>query len=224
MIQNKEVFTTADGSKTFYLPELNEYYHSHHGAIREAKHVFLKNGLYQKTEEEISILEIGFGTGLNAFLTLIESQKTSQTVHYTGIEAFPLTTVEANELAYTNNQGYENLDELFSELHAVGWGDFSEITNQFYLKKVKGKIQEMEFNSSEFDLIYFDAFGPRVQSEMWIIEVFRKLFEVLKVDGILVTYCAKGQVKRDLKTVGFEVETLPGPPGKREMVRAQKRS
>lgn len=223
MIQNKEIFTTADGSKTFYLPELNEYYHSHHGAIQEAKHVFLKNGLFEKLNEtEISIFEVGFGTGLNAFLTAIEAEKLKLQISYTGIEAFPLTSIEASEMTYTNNPDLELFDDLFTAIHAAEWNKEIEITTNFKLTKINQKLQDINLEKEQFDIIYFDAFGPRVQDELWQLEIFQKLFHSLKPNGIFVTYCAKGQVKRDLKAVGFIVETLAGPPGKREMVRGRK--
>ncbi|MFN5418063.1 MAG: tRNA (5-methylaminomethyl-2-thiouridine)(34)-methyltransferase MnmD [Flavobacteriia bacterium] len=223
MIQNKEIFTTADGSKTFYLPELNEYYHSHHGAIQEAKHVFLKNGLFERSNQaEISIFEVGFGTGLNAFLTAIEAEKLKLQISYTGIEAFPLTSIEASEMTYTNNPDLELCDDLFTTIHATEWNKEIEITANFELTKINQKLQDIVLEKGQFDIIYFDAFGPRVQDELWQLEIFQKLFDSLKPNGLFVTYCAKGQVKRDLKAVGFVVETLAGPPGKREMVRGRK--
>lgn len=223
MIQNKEIYTTADGSKTFYLPELNEYYHSHHGAIQEAKHVFLKEGLFEKiTQKNIAIFEVGFGTGLNAFLTAIEAQNLRLNVAYTGIEAFPLTAVEASEMTYTNNPDLELFDDLFASIHSTVWNKEETITKNFKLTKINQKLQEVSLEKEQFDIIYFDAFGPRAQSDMWNPEIFEKLYNSLKPEGIFVTYCAKGQVKRDLKSVGFQVESLPGPPGKREMVRGRK--
>lgn len=223
MIQNKKLFTTADGSLTFFLPELNEYYHSHHGAIQEARHVFLKNGLFEKTaQKEISILEVGFGTGLNAFLTAVEAINRKMEISYTGLEAFPLTPQEAQEMAYTSNPDLELFDDLFSEIHATSWGEFANINASFKLKKQKETLQQISFENGSFDLVYFDAFGPRVQPELWTEALFAKIYAALKPGGILVTYCAKGQVKRDLKSAGFDVETLDGPPGKREMIRARK--
>lgn len=223
MIQNKEIFTTADGSRTFYLPELNEYYHSHHGAIQEAKHVFLKNGLFEMTNQsEISIFEVGFGTGLNAFLSAVEAGKLNLKISYTGIEAFPLTSVEASEMTYTNNPDLELYDDLFTSIHASEWNKEQEVTTNFKLTKINQKLQDIVLEQESFDLIYFDAFGPRVQDELWQVPIFQKLYDSLKRNGIFVTYCAKGQVKRDLKAVGFEVETLAGPPGKREMVRGKR--
>ena len=167
MIENKTLFTTADGSRTFYLPELNEYYHSHHGAIQEARHVFLKNGLFEKSaQQELKILEIGFGTGLNAFLTAVEATNKQLKIDYTGLEAFPLTPQEAEEMAYTNNPDLEFYDDLFREIHATAWGEFTSINPAFRLKKVKESLQQVSFEPESFDLVYFDAFGPRVQPEM----------------------------------------------------------
>ena len=173
-------------------------------------------------QKQLSILEVGFGTGLNAFLTAVEANKQGLEIRYTGLEAFPLTAQEASEMAYTNNPELEFFDDLFREIHATSWGSFATITPNFSLKKQKEALQTTAFDTQSFDLIYFDAFGPRVQPEMWTEALFIQLHHALKPGGILVTYCAKGQVKRDLKSAGFDVETLEGPPGKREMIRARK--
>lgn len=223
MIQNKEVFITGDGSFTFYIPELNEYYHSHHGAIQEAKHVFLDSGLSLfKHEKSISILEVGFGTGLNTLLTLVETEALGLNVSYTGLEAFPLSLEEAQTMNYTLESELIPYKSVFSKIHELDWNIFEKISSNFELKKVETQLQAINLPTEEFDLIYFDAFGPRVQPELWEKSIFEKLYNATKIEGVFVTYCAKGQVKRDLKSVGFEVETLPGPPGKREMIRARK--
>ncbi len=211
---------TEDGSHTLYLEGLDETYHSKHGAIQEAMHVFIAAGLNHKTAAKLNILEIGFGTGLNAFLTLKESN--NRAISYTSLEAFPLKEEIIAQLNYAKELDLIAADkELFEKMHEVEWGEYQEITTQFHLNKIE--VELANYSASEkFDLIYFDAFGPRVQPEMWEKEIFEKMYDVLCDNGVLVTYCAKGSVKRTLKEVGFEIESLPGPPGKREMTRAKK--
>ena len=215
----REVKTTKDGSKTLFIPEWNENYHSHHGAVQEALHVFIKNGLQAISSSQIKILEIGFGTGLNALLTLNEVLKSDKTIYYEAIEKFPLSIEEMDSLAYSDLENAEH--NTFLQLHEASWEKPVEIVKNF--KLCKRQLDLKAFNSSlRFDLIYFDAFGPRVQPKMWEKKIFQALFEQMNPNGILVTYCAKGQVRRDLESVGFKVERLPGPPGKREMLRAVK--
>ncbi len=214
---------TADGSHTIYLPELDETYHSVHGAIQEAIHVFIKAGLHNfLNKENIAVLEIGLGTGLNAFLTLLESGKLNSVVDYTALEAFPIKEEVITELNYLKQlQTGKEGERLFEEIHHCKWGEEVALTQKFTFSKIQTKVQDFE-SKEKFDLIYFDAFGPRVQVEMWEKEVLAKMYNLMKPKGVLVTYCAKGSVKRTLKEVGFKVEALPGPPGKREMTRAQK--
>ncbi|MBI2257492.1 MAG: tRNA (5-methylaminomethyl-2-thiouridine)(34)-methyltransferase MnmD [Flavobacteriia bacterium] len=216
----KEIVQTKDGSNTIFLPEINEHYHSHHGAIQESKHVFILNGLdYFKNVKDLKILEIGFGTGLNALLTYLYSQNKS--IFYNGIEAFPLEMDLYSSLNFSTL--IENLKvEIIEKIQLSEWNKEIEISPTFTLFKTNQKIQEYTLNNEMYDLIYFDAFGPRVQAEMWSNEILNKMYNSLKKGGIFVTYCAKGQVKRDLKAQGFFVETLEGPPGKREMTRAIK--
>ncbi|MBL7889407.1 MAG: tRNA (5-methylaminomethyl-2-thiouridine)(34)-methyltransferase MnmD [Bacteroidia bacterium] len=216
-----EIIQTADGSHSLYLKELDEHYHSVHGAIQEGIHVFINAGLQACNKEKISILEIGLGTGLNALLTLMEVERFNKQVHYTAIEAFPLEEQLINQLNYVQVLNAGTLREQFERMHTSAWGEEQPLNNKFTLLKLKGQLQTTVFPAT-YDLIYFDAFGPRVQPEMWTEEIFSKMFTVLAPGGMLVTYCAKGEVKRTLKKVGFVVETLPGPPGKREMVRARK--
>jgi tRNA U34 5-methylaminomethyl-2-thiouridine-forming methyltransferase MnmC len=219
----RKIITTADGSKTIYLPEWEEHYHSKHGAIQEAYHVFMKHGLeyvsHTFNPAEISILEIGFGTGLNAFISLIEAKKQGLKVNYTGVEAYPVSQEEVQGLGYTEQFAEEDHKKSFKLIHEIPWEENHEITEGFNLTKRKqffSDIQDIE----RFNLIYFDAFGPRVQPDLWTIAIFRKMFQALKSDGVLVTYSAKGSVRRAMLEVGFTVERLPGPPGKREMLRA----
>lgn len=218
----REIIKTGDGSKTIFVPELGEQYHSIHGALQEAQHVFLKNGLHAVDKQQISILEMGFGTGLNAFLTFLENNSLKKDIHYTALEAFPVELDLLNQLDYVKMIGAdENRKGVFEQMHDCKWGVEQQISSQFCLYKIASKLQEVEFKTS-FDLIYFDAFSPRVQPELWSQEIFTKLYEQMNDQGLLVTYCAKGSVKRALKAVGFQLESLEGPPGKREMTRAKK--
>jgi len=214
-----ELRETNDGSHTLFIPELNENYHSHHGAIQEARHVFINQGLIPLLNKNypINILEVGWGTGLNCLLSCLFSENKS--IRYTGIEAFPIEQTLHEALNYVMH--LENSSEIYESLIRVSWDKETKITNDFTLKKIHTKIQEWE-TEDKFDLIYYDAFGPRAQEEMWRKETLEKVICMLKKDGIFVTYCAKGQLKRDLKELGCFVETLPGPPGKREMTRAVK--
>jgi tRNA U34 5-methylaminomethyl-2-thiouridine-forming methyltransferase MnmC len=221
-LDKKELKITADGSHTLFVPGLDETYHSRHGAIQESLHVFINAGLRYLNNKNINVLEIGFGTGLNAFLTLLEANKGETTINYTSLEAFPLEMDLVKQLNYTTELEIENnTAELYNKLHEVDWESTQHITNDFKLKKLKIKLDDFE-SSEKFDVIYFDAFGPNVQPEMWAVPVLEKMYNCLNDNGLLVTYCAKGSVKRGLKDVGFKIESIPGPPGKREMTRAHK--
>ena len=219
----REIIETGDGSSTIFIPEWNEHYHSSHGALQEAQHVFISNGLNQKTEDYLTVLEMGFGTGLNALLTYFATEKRNQYVHYIGVEAFPPSEEEWRAMNYTDFSKDAEANEVYEALNSSEWNKNISLSEHFVIDKRQVKFQELELKPETVDLIYYDAFGPRVQPELWSTEIFQKLFDALSENGILVTYCAKGQVKRDLKSVGFEVEALPGPPGKREMTRAIKR-
>lgn len=220
----REIITTADGSKTIHLPDWNENYHSNHGALQEAKHVFIHHGFefLAPTLDQISILEVGFGTGLNAILTLEAAEKLQLKTDYIGVEAFPVSGSEIEALKYIDLFEDETLKTNYKQLHSIAWDEKHSISSHFKLEKKQTKFEQLALKSNSLDLIYFDAFGPRVQSELWEIPIFESLFQALKPRGVLVTYCAKGQVKRNLKSVGFTIEALPGPPGKREMTRATK--
>jgi len=220
----KDFKITSDGSHTLYIKELDETYHSKHGAIQEAEHVFVKAGLDCFDQSEMSVLEIGFGTGLNAFLTLLYAHKNNNVINYTGLEAFPLDVELTSQLNYTTQLNSSNDEKtLFNKLHSCSWDEKHVIDAHFSLTKIHHKM-DAYFPIKEFNIIFFDAFGPNIQPDMWTKEVFVKMYESLVEGGVLVTYCAKGSVKRTLKEVGFELESLPGPPGKREMSRAIKRS
>ena len=212
---------TADGSTTIHIPEWDEQYHSKHGAIQEAKHVFIKNGLSLFTNQRISILEIGFGTGLNCFITFLEAPKMNLAIDYVGVEAYPLAAEEVEKMNYVNQLNASEFSAVFNQMHQQDWEVKGEISSGFSLTKRKQFFHEIN-DENLFDLIYFDAFGARVQPELWTEEIFDKMYKSLKTGGVLVTYSAKGSVRRAMQSVGFLVEKLPGPPGKREMLRGKK--
>ena len=219
----RNIIITADGSTTIHLPDWDEQYHSKHGAIQEAAHVFIKNGLSIFSNASIAILEIGFGTGLNSFLTFMEGSKFNLTIDYVGIEAFPVSNDEIERLNYVSILESEEYRSVFNEMHLCDWGVKNKFSPQFYLTKRKQCFEEI-CDEQKFNLIYFDAFGARVQPELWTEAIFKKMYFALKNEGVLVTYSAKGSVRRAMQSVGFTVERLPGPPGKREMLRATKNS
>lgn len=214
---------TADGSHTLFVPELDEHYHSTNGAKQEAEHVFINAGLYHSTKNEIKILEVGFGTGLNAFLTLLDVQKSGKRVHYITLEAYPLSMEIIRNLNYPNLFSV-NSREFYYRLHETEWEKEIEINSNFYLTKVNADFTQFDFSklTDAIDIVYFDAFAPDKQSEMWTQSLFDQLYNSCANGGIFVTYCAKGVVRRMLQESGFVTERLPGPPGKREMLRATK--
>jgi len=222
----REFLTTKDGSVTIHLPDWNEQYHSKHGAILEAQHVFIKQGLefFISSEEynaadPVSVLEIGFGTGLNAFLTALYAESHELTIDYTGVEAYPVAASEVKQLNYP--QLLDASEELFGKIHTSQWEQPASISEVLTLTKRKQFFSEIN-DKEAHHLIYFDAFGARVQPELWTEEIFQLMFIALRPGGVLVTYSAKGSVRRAMQAVGFIVERLPGPPGKREMLRGVK--
>lgn len=217
----REILITSDGSTTIHLPDWNEQYHSKHGAIQEAYHVFIKNGLDKVKQDSVSILEIGFGTGLNSFITFLEATKKGLEVLYTGVEAYPVLPKELEQLNYVSELKATNFTTIFDKLHTSEWGKEQLLSASFKLYKRQELIQEVS-DENLYDLIYFDAFGAEHQPELWTAVIFKKMITALKLNGILVTYSAKGSVRRAMEEVGFKVERLPGPPGKREMLRAKK--
>jgi tRNA U34 5-methylaminomethyl-2-thiouridine-forming methyltransferase MnmC len=217
----REIITTGDGSKTIQIKDWQEQYHSKHGAIQEAYHVFIDSGLNLFKNQELSILEIGLGTGLNAFITLIEAEKRDLTINYTGVEAYPVSTEELSQLNYLEELNAVSRKNEFNLIHNATWEEQIEISAGFKIQKEKKFFKDIDVANS-IDLIYFDAFGARVQPELWTVEIFSIMFKALKSGGYLVTYAAKGSVRRAMLEVGFLVEKLPGPPGKREMLRARK--
>lgn len=228
----REIFITSDGSTSIHLPDWNEQYHSKHGAIQEAYHVFIKAGfekfldiisqINETTQTNISILEIGFGTGLNAFITFLEANKKNIKVDYVGVEAYPVAADEVEKLNYVAELKAENNQADFDQMHSISWDEKQPISNDFLLTKRKQFFADIS-DVNTFDLIYFDAFGATNQPELWTEEIFKKMYVALKVGGVLTTYAAKGSVRRAMQTVGFTVERLAGPPGKREMLRAVKK-
>lgn len=221
---------TADGSATLYVPELDEHYHSVKGALTESLHIFIDMGLKASTVSAPRILEIGFGTGLNALLTLIEAEQSGKEVHYTGIELYPLPWETIEQLHYTDIINDERLTvngeqvaQWLEALHTAPWEEEVVITPHFTLRKVQADFANpasLTVHHSLFTVIYFDAFAPEKQPEMWTQQLFDRLYVLMEQGGILTTYCAKGVVRRMLQSAGFTVERLPGPPGgKREILR-----
>jgi tRNA U34 5-methylaminomethyl-2-thiouridine-forming methyltransferase MnmC len=215
-----KIITTSDGSHTIYVPQLDEHYHSIHGAVQESSYIFINNGFDVCTADPVSILEIGFGTGLNALLTAVKSLSGTRDVHYTSIEKYPLDISAINSLNHNKFAGDQGM-ELFQLIHSSPWNISVNISTHFSIKKIETDFTKEKLSGS-YDLIYFDAFGPDKQPEMWTREMFSEISAVTNKNGILVTYSAKGEVKRSLKACGFEVNLLPGPPGKRQMIRAVK--
>ena len=218
----REIQITGDGSTSIFIPELNEGYHSRHGAIQEAYHVFIKNGLELFSKQELSILEIGFGTGLNAFITYLETKKSKQTIDYVGIEAYPVENEHVLQMNYV--QQLDALDEqkVFNHIHTSNWETKTELSKHFFLTKRKQFFQDIQ-DSDTYDLIYFDAFGYTVQPELWSEAIFKIMYQSLKKNGVLVTYACRSSIKNAMLAVGFTIEKLPGAPGKREMLRATKK-
>ncbi|EMQ94533.1 putative peptidase [Xanthomarina gelatinilytica] len=225
----RKIIITGDGSKTIQLVGLNEHYHSVHGALQEAEHVFIKHGLlhaidhFSTKNQPISILEIGFGSGLNALATLVASEKHSVSIAYVGVEAYPVSKEEVLELDYATLFQEARYQDLNNQIHLVPWGTFQKISPHFSLLKQQKMFKDIT-DTNTHHLIYFDAFGPRVQPDLWTESVFKIMFDALMPSGVLVTYSAKGSVRRAMQAVGFTVEKLPGPPGKREMLRATKQT
>lgn len=216
----REIIQTKDGSTTIYLPEWEESYHSKHGAIQEAYHVFIKNGFSLFAGKPIAVLEIGFGTGLNAFITCLEAEKNFQKIHYVGVEAYPINLSEAQKMNYAMTISPQS-GLVYEQLHQTDWEVPMNITEYFTLTKRKQFFEEIN-DEALFDLIYFDAFGFKVQPELWSEEIFAKMYQALKPKGVLVTYACRTTIKNAMLLAGFSVEKLPGAPGKREMLRAFK--
>ena len=219
----RKIIITADDSHTVFAEELNEHYHSTKGALKESLHVFIGAGLKEKTKakKEIKVLEIGFGTGLNVLLSILESDKEEIHINCKTIEAYPLELELIEKLNYPELIGGRNTAKYFRKIHELEWNREHGITTKFILEKIKGKVEDIQLENFA-DVIYFDAFAPNKQPELWTEGIFKKMYRALKADGLLTTYCAQGEARRSLAAAGFRVEKLPGPPGKREMMRAWK--
>ena len=219
----RKVIITKDGSHTIAVPEMNVTYHSVHGAVQESLHVFIEAGFREALKsnhiEPLKILEVGFGTGLNALLTAIEAEKTEKSIYYVALEPYPLSNEEVLLLNYCELSGHKDLQEDFIRMHQCEWNKSIVVTENLILHKSNYTLQTFD-DKMKFDLIYFDAFAPNTQPELWTKEIFEKLYSIMLPGGILVTYCSKGEVRRAMQAAGFNVEKLPGPPGKREMIRA----
>lgn len=207
---------TADGSPTLFLPGMDEHYHSTNGAIQESRHVYINSAFNRCFLDSISVLEMGFGTGLNAFLTALESEKRKVKVNYTTLEKYPLPSEIIKTLNYSDEKG-----DLFRKIHSSEWEKPTEITPFFLLNKIQIDFNDFDF-SGQYDVVYYDAFAPDKQAEVWSQGLFNKLYSSMKWGGILTTYCAKGNIRRMMQQAGFMVERIPGPPGKREMLNAIK--
>jgi len=215
-----DLIITEDGSHTLFVPAIDECYHSTHGAVQESKHIFIEAALKQCTKTEIRVLEIGFGTGLNAFLTMIEAERSDKKIHYTSLEKYPVEVGKALQLNYP--EAFPAVSrEIFELLHTSVWGEEVQIGSNFWLTKIEADFTQFNFNEM-FDVVYFDAFSPEKQPEMWSVELFEKIFIQCNPGAVLTTYCAKGVVRRAMQSAGFQVERLPGPPGKRQILRSTK--
>lgn len=220
---NREIVTTKDSSSTLFVPGLDQHYHSMHGAMQESMHVFIEAGLHLfKDKGKANILEIGLGTGLNALLTALEAEKLNLSIDYTALEKYPLSMDEMLQLNYGELLEGTETKRLLTELHQLKWGEKLELSSGFLLQKLEMDFKDYQ-EKDEHDLIYFDAFAPSAQPDLWTVDIFTSMYNSLKPGGTLVTYCVKGHVRRNMKSAGFEVEKIPGPPGKREMARAWKR-
>ncbi len=215
---------TKDGSPSLYVPELKQNYHSLHGALQESRHVFIKSGLHHFSEKpELKILEVGFGTGLNALLTHFEKTNPNQKIYYHSLEKYPLEEEEWSAIHWPELfLASPEYHEFYNQAHQAKWNQIEVLNNHFELQKTQIDLVDFEPPGMSYDLIYFDAFSPEAQPKLWTKEVFSRLYKALKMDGILVTYCVKGSVRRAMEAAQFEVEKIPGPPGKREMSRAIK--
>ena len=215
-----ELVITSDGSHTLFVPEIDECYHSSHGAIQESRHIFIEAGLKQCQKDEICVLEIGFGTGLNALLALVEAERTKKKIRYIALEKYPVDPEKASQLNYPIliDPGKQ---AAFNLLHSSGWNMPIEISPFFTLHKIETDFTRYIHNQF-YDLVFFDAFSPEKQPEMWTVEQFENLYKSCNFEAVLTTYCAKGIVRRAMLEAGFKVERLPGPPGKREILRGIK--
>lgn len=218
-----ELIKTEDGTATLFIPALQETYHSRHGALTESRHVFIAEGLQQAFRRfglMLNVLEVGFGTGLNALLTCQEAAKQGLKIWYTSLETAPISPDLIDALDYARATGHPEDDAVFRRMHDIPFNVAGDVTDNFVLEKRLCDVREFADTHHRYHLVYFDAFSPQVQPELWTAEVFSRIHSYMHPNGILVTYSAKGEVQRTMKQCGFEVEKVPGPPGKREMIRA----
>ena len=221
----REIKTTSDGSKTLYISELNENYHSHHGALQEARHVFIDNGLKTVQNYEINILELGFGTGLNGLVTIDEFLKTDKNhvIHYSTIEKYPVNECEVTELSYDSFFDEPNIKEYYRKLHECEWNKTTELFPNFFFTKYHRDFFDLkEIELPKINLVYYDCFGARVQPDLWEKPLFEMVADKMEMGGLLTTYSSKGSVRRILEELNFKVEKKNGPPGKREIINAIK--
>lgn len=222
---NREIRTTSDGSKTLHINDLNENYHSHHGALQEAQHVFIDNGLNLLNDYEINILELGLGTGLNVLVTINEFMKTDKNhvIHYYTLEKYPINEIEVRELNYGSIFNETEMMEIYQQIHTSNWNKTIEIIPNFFFTKFHCDFFDLQnMDLPKIDLVYFDCFGARVQPDLWEKPLFELVSNKMKKGGLLTTYSSKGSVRRILKELNFNVEKKAGPPGKREMINAIK--
>lgn len=226
MIYDRKLILSDDGSHTIELVGVNEQYHSTHGAIQESEHVYIKNGLQSVLADrnEIHILEVGMGTGLNVLLTYKFAIENNIKIFYHAIEAYPVSSQLWNELNYVLQIGDESLVRVFNDIHTTNWGEEIKLNDDFVLLKKEERIQESVFGENRFELVYFDAFNPDLEPDLWTAEVFRNIYKSMRSNSVLSTYSTKGIVKRALKSCGFLIEKKPGPPGKREILNAVKKA
>ena len=229
-----QIITTKDGSHTLFSEQFNEVYHSRHGAIEESKHVFIKSGLNfvfpspdseegARRADEVKIFELGFGTGLNTLLTMLEAEKRNIKIYYTAIELYPVDIDTIKALNYTQQLGYEFCYGPYHTLHLVRWNEKHQITPLFSFKKIQDSVFNHSLLANHYSLIYFDAFAYTHQPEIWSAEIFKKMYDALEPNGILVTYSSKVVIQKAMKQAGFTIEKIPGPPGRREMVRGDRK-
>jgi len=221
-----KIIQTEDGSHSLYRPDIMESYHSFHGAMQESVHVYIKSGLdyfASKNKGAIQVFELGFGTGLNALLAWQWATENKREVIYTTIEPYPLDAVIWSQLNFAESlNSPEESKQVFEQIHLLSWGEFHQITPYFKFQKIASTLQDFEIPASQFHVIFYDAFAPKKQSELWEEAALKKVFESLKPSGVLTTYCAQGQFQRTLASAGFQVERIAGPRGKKHMVRGLK--
>ena len=219
-MNKNQIKYTEDGSTTLYSAKIDETYHSIHGAVQESLHIFINAGLNECKEQNINVLEVGFGTGLNAFLALIEAEKSNKNIVYTALEKFPVSEDIVQQLNYTKTYSAQ-YQECFTKIHSCEWNKLQKISSHFFLHKIQCDFTLYD-NLQQYNVIFFDAFSPEKQPEMWSEKMFEKLYKHCAKDALLTTYCAKGNVRRAMTAAGFKVERLNGPAGKREILRATK--